>query len=143
VCISFAETVSAKCFVVLKKLFLGNLAKTDDVYDGSDKASEDDDASHYSSDTSSKQWGSETFEVKSNEQQFKSMSASVHPPQVWSNKRRNPPQLKVSSYVYHDDKNNSQDQAFAATCDLSDTLFSQTLKTAPTVVESQSSFSAS
>jgi hypothetical protein len=103
---------------------VGQEEKTDDVYDGSDKASEDDNATDYSSDTSSKQWGSETFEVntvKSNEQQFKSMSASVHPPQVWSNKRRNPPQLKVSSYVYHDDKNNSQDQAFAATCDLSDT----------------------
>jgi hypothetical protein len=125
---------------------VGQEGKTDDVYDGSDKASEDDDSTHYSSDTSSKQWGSETFEVNtvnSNEQHFKSMSASDHPPQVWSNKRRNPPQLKVSSYVYRDDKNNSHDQAFTATCDLSDSLFSQMLKTAPTVVESRSSLSAS
>jgi hypothetical protein len=100
---------------------VGQEGNADDVYDGSDSDREDDDATHYSSDTSSKQWGSETFEVNtvnSNEQQFKSMSDSVHPPKAWSNKRRNPAKLKVSSYVYHDDKNTSQDQVFTATSDL-------------------------
>lgn len=125
---------------------VGHEGKADDIYDGSDNDREDDDGTHYSSDTSSKQWRSETFEVntvKSNEIRFKSMSASVHPPKAWSNKRRNPPKLQVSSYVYHDDKNTSQDQVFTATSDLSDTQFSQMLTTAPTVIESQSSFSAS
>jgi hypothetical protein len=46
------------------------------------------------------------------------MSDSVQPPKAWSNKRRNPLKLKVSSYVYHDDKNTSQDQVFTATSDL-------------------------
>jgi hypothetical protein len=125
---------------------VGQERNVDDIYEGTDSDREDDDATHYSSDTSSKQWGSETFEVntvKSNEQQFKSMSDSVHPPQAWSNKRRNPSKVKVSSYEYLEDKNTSQDQVFTATSDLSDTQASQMLQTAPTVVASQNSFSAS
>jgi hypothetical protein len=125
---------------------VGQEGNADDIYDGSDSDREDDDATHYSSDTSSKQWGSETFEVntvKSNEQQFKSMSDSVHPPKAWFNKRRNSSKLKVSSYVFHEDKNTSQDQVFTASSDLSDTQVSKMLQTAPTVVASQNSFSAS